>query len=401
MRDRSRILILGLTLVAVGSAALAGISPLGVLWVGAVGLVVGLVGAAAARSTGRLEPQAPVADLQADYTAAVLNALTDGALLVQVGRIVYSNPAASSLLGMEIPETVDAVAPSALARVVKEAEGGADAEVRFERGAPPRWIEAVGRGLDDNRVVVLLRDVTEQLRVEAMRTDFVADASHELKTPVASIQASAETLVRALEKDPDAAMRFALQVRSSAGRLSQIVTELLDLSRLESEASEFSKVRLDRLVSKEVNRVIDRAEVAGVDLSVRLSKISTIGNGKDLRLAVRNLLQNAIEFTPEGGSITAVVTEEGEDAVVSVSDTGLGIPRRDLPRIFERFYRVDDARHRATGGTGLGLAIVRHVAEAHGGSVDVESELGVGSTFTIRLPVRQELHENLGRNGVS
>ena len=388
MRDRPLTLIVGLSALATAAAALAGVGMPGIVWVGLVGLIVGVVGSTVARPSAPPPPPMPVGDPQADYTAAVLNALTDGALLVQDGRIVYSNPAASSLLGIGIPETVDALSPSALARIVKEAEEGSDAEVRFERGARPRWIEAVGRALDDDRVVVLLRDVTEQLRVEAMRTDFVADASHELKTPVASIQASAETLVRALEKDPDAAMRFALQVRSAAGRLSQIVMDLLDLSRLETEAPELSEVRVDRLVSKEASRISDRAEVAGVDLTVRLAKLSVMGKRKDLRLGVRNLLENAIEFTAAGGSVTASVFEEGGSAVISVADTGAGIPSRDLPRIFERFYRVDDARDRAAGGTGLGLAIVRHVVEAHGGSVEVDSELGKGSTFSIRLPMR-------------
>ena len=219
-----------------------------------------------------------------------------------------------------------------------------------------------------------------------MRRDFVADASHELKTPVASIQAASETLARAIDADPEAARRFARQVHSTAGRLSQIVTDLLDLSRLETETPEISEVRVDRVVRKEVDRLADRAVIAGIELSFDPEKVVVQASRKDLRLAIRNLLENAIEFTPSGGRVSVTVTEEGDDAVVTVTDTGVGIPGRDLPRIFERFYRVDHARHRQSGGTGLGLAIVKHVAEEHGGRVEASSELGVGSTFAMRFP---------------
>jgi signal transduction histidine kinase len=236
-------------------------------------------------------------------------------------------------------------------------------------------------------VIVVLRDVTERRKVEAMRRDFVADASHELKTPVASIQAAAETLVRAIGEDPVAARRFASQVHATSVRLSQMVTDLLDLSRMESERPDLHEVDLARLVRKEVDRIADRAEVQGVDLVLDVEEVVIQASRKDVRLAVRNLLENALAYTPEGGMVTVGTRREGAVAVLSVTDTGIGIPGRDTARIFERFYRVDDARHRDTGGTGLGLAIVRHVAEQHGGSVEVESELGRGSTFLIRLPL--------------
>ncbi len=224
-----------------------------------------------------------------------------------------------------------------------------------------------------------------------MRRDFVADASHELKTPVASIQAVAETLMVAIEEDPVAAKRFAQQLHSTAGRLAQIVADLLDLSRVESEQPvNMRDVDLARLASKEVDRISDQAEVAGIDLKTDLMSVVARASRKDLRLAVRNLLENALQYTPKGGTITVATKRSADSATIAVSDTGKGIPSRDLPRIFERFYRVDDARNRESGGTGLGLAIVRNVVEMHGGAVSVESELGRGSTFTIALPIRDD-----------
>lgn len=321
--------------------------------------------------------------------SAVLSALSDGVMLIRDGRIGYANPAAARLLGSIPPESVARLAPSLLVGLVERSAVMGQTEEVFERGHPPRWIQAVAGPLADGSggVVVVLRDVTERRRIEEVRRDFVANASHELKTPVASIQAVAETLVRAIDDDPEAARRFARQLQATAGRLSQMVKDLLDLSRVESEAPEIQKVNVRRLVVKEIDRIADRVAVNGIELKLRLKKAVASGNRKDLRLLVRNLIENAVSYTPAGGTVTVKTFRSGDEAVIRVSDTGIGIPQRDLPRIFERFYRVDDARNRETGGTGLGLAIVRHVAEEHGGTVEVESELGRGSTFRVRLPI--------------
>lgn len=333
----------------------------------------------------------------------VLDALADGVIVVQDAQITYGNPAASHLLGIRIPDLLERLTPSLLVQLVADAPVDGRVEVVFERGHPSQWIEAVARPLpgQDGGAVILLRDVTERRRVEAIRRDFVADASHELKTPAASIQAAAETLLRALDQDPDHARRFARQVEAAASRLSQLVDDLLDLSRLESERPEFEPIELGPLVTKEVGRLGDRAEVGGVDLSATVNAVTVLGSRKDFRLAVRNLLENAIAYTPVGGSVAVSARVSNSEAVITVTDTGVGIPGPDLPRIFERFYRVDDARNRSTGGTGLGLAIVRHVAEMHGGAVEVESELGAGSEFILRLPRVVGESENSPTGGVS
>jgi signal transduction histidine kinase len=219
-----------------------------------------------------------------------------------------------------------------------------------------------------------------------MRRDFVSSASHELKTPVAAILASAEALQMALDRDPGSARRFGEQIERLARQLAKLVADLLDLSRLEASTPEHELVRLDQVAEEEVNRFRGVAESAGLTLTSSSSAVSVSGSRRDLALAIRNLLENAVRHTPDGGAIDLRLRSDNGDAVVEVIDSGEGIPKRELPRIFERFYRVDTARARATGGTGLGLAIVRHVVEGHGGSVQVESELGLGSTFRLRLP---------------
>ncbi len=223
-----------------------------------------------------------------------------------------------------------------------------------------------------------------------MRRDFVASASHELKTPVAAILASAEALQMALSRDPASAQRFGEQIERLARQLAKLVGDLLDLSRLEASEPDHESVRLDQVAEEEVNRFRPAAESAGLTLTSSSSAISVSGSRRDLGLAIRNLLENAIRHTPAGGAIELRLRSDNGDALVEVVDSGEGIPKRELPRIFERFYRVDTARARATGGTGLGLAIVRHVVERHGGSVQVESELGQGSTFRLRIPETED-----------
>ena len=171
-------------------------------------------------------------------------------------------------------------------------------------------------------------------------------------------------------------------------RLSRIVSDLLDLSRLETGSDLLERVRLDVIATDEVERLGDRAEEAGITIQLHADAVPSVaGSGRDLALLVRNLIDNAVRYTPSGGRVDVSVSAVDGQIVLQVVDTGMGIPQRHLPRVFERFYRVDRARSRETGGTGLGLAIVRHVAENHGGEVTVRSELSAGSTFVVRLPV--------------
>jgi two-component system phosphate regulon sensor histidine kinase PhoR len=319
----------------------------------------------------------------------VLSAMEEGVVLVEADDSVrYANPAAAELLGVD-PSDVRSL-PASVRRLVEEVRTAGGVKVdELEAGYPTRLLRGSAvRVAGGRRVLVVVRDVTEARRVEAMRRDFVANTSHELKTPVAAIQAAAETLRDAVRQDPGAAPRFAEQLHGDALRLSRIVADLLDLSRLESESPVRRPVRLDRLAAQEADRLREQAELSGVTIEVNAEPVSVQGSAEDLALLVRNLLDNAVRYSPDGGRVRVGVDSHDGEAFLSVRDTGIGIPSRDLPRIFERFYRVDRARSRQSGGTGLGLAIAKHVAELHGGRIEVESELGQGSEFLVHLPTK-------------
>jgi len=255
-------------------------------------------------------------------------------------------------------------------------------------GPAGRTILAGATAITGDRVLLVLRDITQARLTEAVRRDFVANASHELKTPAASIQALAETIRDAASTDPDAIRHFAEQLEREAMRLSRIIADLLDLSRLETGTWQENDVRLDRLVVDEAERHRSAAESAELSLTVKgEGPVRVRGSAEDLTLMLRNLIQNAVGYTRPGGTVEVRVAPENGHAVVTVQDSGIGIPARDRKRIFERFYRVDRARSRDTGGTGLGLSIVKHVVENHHGTVSVESELGAGSKFVVRLPL--------------
>jgi two-component system phosphate regulon sensor histidine kinase PhoR len=319
----------------------------------------------------------------------ILSSMEEGVLLAAPdGTVTFANRAVEAHLGTR-PATLGALLPMALRTAAERAgANGGPAAVEVETGTPARWLRCAFVPVDpDGALLLVVRDVTQARRLENVRRDFVTNASHELKTPVASIQAAAETIVQAAADDPEVVPRFAARVEREALRLSRIVSDLLDLSRLESGSEPTDPVDLGRVVREESERFGEAATAAGVTLTVDADPPVRIrGSERDLRALVRNLVDNAVRYTGEGGRIDVRLASDDGAAVLRVSDTGIGIPSRDLPRVFERFYRVDRARSRETGGTGLGLAIVRHVAENHGGSVEVDSELGRGTTFEVRLP---------------
>jgi signal transduction histidine kinase len=329
---------------------------------------------------------------------AVLSAMSEGVLLFDpAGRLAYANRAARTILGRRF-DTANELSPRPLREAVVELRRrmrlpGQPEPVIKQFETADAVVEATALPTDTvGTVVVVLRDVTRARSVERLRRDFVANASHELKTPVASILALSETLGQAAGDDPEAVARFLSRLEKEAERLAHLVGDLLELSRLEGGAPEPEEVRLDRVVTTEAERLRSRAEGAGLRLRVEaVAPVLVSGSEADLELLVHNLLDNAVRYTPEGGEVRVSVGQANGSAELVVDDTGIGIPSRDLDRIFERFYRVDAARSRETGGTGLGLSIVRHVAEAHGGAVQVRSVLGAGSTFVVRLPVPRRM----------
>lgn len=328
------------------------------------------------------------AEAQRETLEALLDALPQGVILIGMdGMILYGNGTAQAIVG-SLPTRVNALTPHSLQRLVRTAmEAGELQDEDLEPTGAGPTLRALATPLPDDRVLLVITDVSERVRIERMRRDFVADASHELKTPIASILAASETLQMALERDPERAERFVTLVHDSALQLARIVGDLLDLSRVETSAGGDAPVRLDTVVEEEVERLRAAARERGVELSLDLVAVVVVGSAADLGLAVRNLVANGIRYSTEGDRVRVGLVIERDSVRLFVEDTGAGIPRRSINRVFERFYRVDVARSRETGGTGLGLAIVKHVAEAHGGSVSVDSELGVGSTFHIVLPV--------------
>ncbi len=253
----------------------------------------------------------------------------------------------------------------------------------------PLGAQIAGGGL----VLVLADDQTESRRVEAVRRDFVANVSHELKTPVGALALLAEATEEAAD-DPEAVSRFAGRMRQEAARLTVLVRDLITLTRIQSAepVTDAKPVDLDAVVTEAIDRCRMKANKHGITLSSGGDQnLSVLGDEDMLVTALRNLIENAVAYSPERTRVVVSTQRAGKKtAEVSVADQGIGIPERDLERIFERFYRVDPARSRATGGTGLGLAIVKHVTAAHGGKITVWSREGAGSTFTLRLPLHQQ-----------
>jgi two-component system phosphate regulon sensor histidine kinase PhoR len=350
--------------------------------------------------TTRLRDRLEELTEERDRAGQILDALDDGVLLLDgAGRLLVANPAARSWFGL--PADLRPGLP--LKRVLGVPQVGALAGRAARAGAPvvgtctlvfpePRTLAMRAFPLADRgptgRIVVTLTDITQRRRLEVLRRDFVANASHELKTPVAAVRALAETLLTALPEDPDAGRRFAERIGREAERLDALARDLLDLSRVERGALDVEPVDLVGLVKEVVGGYVDLAEERRVTLDTELRPgVALRGDRAQLGLLLSNLVDNALRHTPAKGTVCVRLDAAESRAILQVADTGEGIPASELPRVFERFYRVDKARARQTGGTGLGLAIVRHVAEAHGGTVRADSELARGTTFTVTLPV--------------
>jgi two-component system, OmpR family, phosphate regulon sensor histidine kinase PhoR len=271
-------------------------------------------------------------------------------------------------------------------------------EARITKAQKDQVIQVIGSPLKNangERVgaVIVLHDVSDLRQLEGVRRDFVANISHELKTPLAAIRGLVETLIDDEDMDPATHQRFIEKIHDQSMRLSNLVSDLLTLSRLEADQGgiQFEGVDVREAVAESYRAQVHVAESKKVDIAARVSDSPVVveGDPEALRELVDNLLSNAIKFTPEGGHVDLRLGVEGPNAVLTVEDTGIGIAPEDQGRIFERFYRVDKARSRQLGGTGLGLSIVKHVALAHGGNVSLKSAPGRGSTFRVQIPLRR------------
>ncbi len=245
---------------------------------------------------------------------------------------------------------------------------------------------------DSSGYLVILQDLTQIRRLETVRRDFISNISHELRTPLAALKALVDTLRDGALEDPPAAERFLNRMETEVDALTQMVQELLELSRIESGRAplHLEPVQASDVVLPPVEHLRPQAERAGLTLIVALPPDlpPLQADAERIRQVVTNLVHNAVKFTPPGGQVTVSAEQAGAEVVIKVNDTGVGIPADDLPRIFERFYKADRAR--SGGGTGLGLAIARHIVQAHGGRIWVESVEGQGSTFYFSLPAAGE-----------
>ena len=318
-----------------------------------------------------------------------LDAMPQGVVVSdEAGIVVFRNDVAQVF---SEARHSDALVEAAIGDLVAGALGGrADARELDLFGPPRRSLVISATPLPSASglgALAVIEDVTERRRLEEVRRDFVANISHELKTPVGALALLAETLLN--EDDSAITQRLAERIVTESFRVGRTIEDLLELSRIESgEMPRREPVAVNLVVAEAIERIRPAAEQAGIDLVVREPnrRLAVFGDRRQLASAIYNLLDNAVKYSDAGSAVEVFAATDGREIEISVRDHGIGIPARDLERVFERFYRVDQARSRQTGGTGLGLAIVRHVTQNHDGSVRVESRPGEGSTFILCLP---------------
>lgn len=329
--------------------------------------------------------------------SAVLNQMTDGVLIVDdSGRVQLLNPAAERLFKAPKKNALDRSVVEVLryhqlVDLWRKAKNGERQSTMLEIGPQHLFLQVVAIPLKislPGNTLLLIQDLTQLRRLETVRRDFISNVSHELRTPLASLKALAETLQEGALDDPPAARRFILRMETEIDNLTQLVNELLELSRIESGKVplSFQRLRPCDLLRPAYERMALQAERAGLEfhLDCPPELPQVFADPDRISQVLINLIHNAIKFTPPGGKITISAYQDNEQIVFYVQDTGVGIAKKDLGRIFERFYKADRAR--SGGGTGLGLSIARHMIESHGGYIWAESEEGVGSTIYFSLP---------------
>ncbi|WP_163878513.1 two-component system histidine kinase PnpS [Paenibacillus favisporus] len=374
---------------------------------------IGLLGKAINGMADSLQTQLKTIQDNEDLLQSVLDNMTGGILLVDAeGKIALVNPAAENMLSVSAQHIIGRSYDELkqyyeLTKLIKEGISER-IEIHEERkvyipqetilrmDGVPMFREQSGK--EFSGMLFLLQDVTAIRRLENMRSEFVANVSHELKTPVAAVKGFAETLLNGGVHDEKTAKSFLQIIFDESERLNRLISDILDLSKIESKQSpmDYAPVDVSTFFGTMMETLGTVARKKRITLQTDIPDELFIEADEDkLRQIFINLLSNAISYTQDGGRVELSVRDQqdadgNEQVVFAVSDTGIGIPKKDLPRIFERFYRVDKARSRSSGGTGLGLSIVKHLVELHHGAISVESELGIGTTFTVKLPMLQE-----------
>jgi len=324
--------------------------------------------------------------------STVLGVLRSSALIVDASERVVKASAPAYALGLVRSDSVAVPELAEMIRLVRRDGQIRATELALRPGVGSAFVSARVAPLNSHLVLALVEDRTRERQVEQIRRDFVANVSHELKTPIGAITVLAEASADARD-DPEAVVRFAGRMRAEAQRLHELVQQIIELSRLQGDEllADPVPVLVDEVVTRAAASCSTEATARDivVETAVGAGAEWLLGNAEEIVLAVGNLVANAVAYSPAGGRVTVTATRSPESPpmiAIAVADQGIGIASNDLERIFERFYRVDPARPRATGGTGLGLSIVKHVAAAHGGDVKVWSASGHGSTFTLLVP---------------
>ncbi len=337
---------------------------------------------------------------------AIIRHMADGLVAVdRTGRIIVINRAAARMLGVTGREVLGQPAqavfgellPQALLRQCIQGSRQLSQELRLERSGRLLRAQVAPFRSARGRVtgaVVVLQDITEHHRLEQMRREFLANVSHELRTPLTTVKSYVETLLDGAMEDPILGRRFLEVVQRETDRMARLVNDLLQLSQMEYLRQRWKRqpLNIEDVIADVVERL--RLEASSKGLSLRVDSEpelpQVLGDAEQLGQVLANLLSNAIKFTPPGGSVAVTAQRHPRGVAVTVRDTGIGIPREDLPRVFDRFYRVEKARSREMGGTGLGLSIAREIVEAHDGSIEIESEPGRGTRVTLVVPMVQE-----------
>ncbi|NDG69253.1 MAG: histidine kinase [Actinobacteria bacterium] len=324
-----------------------------------------------------------------------LQSLESESLIVIPGeQILFQSPGISNFAILKDERIIseDLMALIRVARRTNETHRSRIEIARGPIGAGKREFEVSVSPLnDEGMVLVLISDQSEAKRIDAVRHDFVANVSHELKTPIGALGLLSEAILGAKDQ-PDAVVKFASRMQIEAKRLTDLVQEIIDLSRLQSSdpLQKAFDVEASDVVREAVTQAALSAESRSISVEIgEIEDATVIGDRDQLIMAVLNLVENAINYSPENTKVSVVAKVKDQLLEISVTDQGIGIAEGELARVFERFYRVDPARSRMTGGTGLGLSIVKHVALNHGGDIKVWSKEGVGSTFTLQLPITQ------------
>lgn len=320
----------------------------------------------------------------------VLAGMDDAACVTDASGLVVATTGTAELFGIRVGAVLDNPELRRLVCTVRGSGVSATEALRIAASGSiePRLVSARASAVGSRLTLLILRDVTERERLDQMRNDFVANTSHELKTPVGAVSLLAEAIESAAD-DPEQVRIFAARISAEAGRLGQLTGRIMSLSRLQASEnlSEVGPVAVDEVITASIEGHAVQADSAGVELARGGDRgIWVRGDAQILIEAVGNLIANAIVYSPQGSRVGVGVRAEGDVVEIAVADQGIGISEADRERIFERFYRADEARSRRTGGTGLGLSIVKHATQRHGGEVRVWSRPGRGSTFTIRLP---------------